>query len=45
MAAKRVETMLKTSEMAVKVAQNRVSFGLNGSHKARNLKSHKAPRF
>ena len=44
MAAKGVETMLKTSEMALKLTQNRVSFGLNGSHKARKPNGGKNPR-
>ena len=45
MAAKGVETMLKTSEMTLKTAQNRVSFGLNGSHKARKRLQGKGARF
>ena len=45
MSAKGVETMLKTSEMTLKTAQNRVSFGLNGSHKARKPNAAKGPGF
>ena len=37
--------MLKTSEMTLKLAQNRVSFGLNGSHKARKFLRTKGPGF
>ena len=37
--------MLKTSEMTLKLAQNRVSFGLNGSHKARKPNAGKGPGF
>ena len=36
--------MLKTSEMTLKVTQNRVSFGLNGSHKARKPNAGKGAR-
>ena len=43
--AKGAETMLKTSEMTLKLAQNRVSFGLNGSHKARKPNAAKGPGF
>ena len=45
MAAKGAETMLKSSEMTLKLAQNRVSFGLNGSHKARKFLRTKGPGF
>jgi hypothetical protein len=31
--------------MTLKLAQNHLSFGLNGSHKARNFLSDKEPRF
>ena len=36
--------MLKSSEMTLKLAQNRVSFGLNGSHKARKRNAGKGAR-
>src|SRR4029079_14983577 len=42
---KGVETMLKTSEMTLKTPGNHLSFGLNGSHKARKFNSAKSPRF
>ena len=45
MAAKGVETMLKTSEMTLKTTGNHLSFGLNGSHKARNFLCAKVPGF
>jgi len=35
--------MLKRAEITLKHAQNRVSFGLNGSHKARNFFGDKEP--
>jgi len=45
MAAKGGKTMRKGAEMALKLAQNRVSFGLNGSHKARKPLQAKGPVF
>src|SRR6478735_2460440 len=45
MSAKGVETMLKTSEMTLKTPEINLSFGLNGSHKARKFFSAKGPGF